>query len=39
VAYTKEHLHAAVELNGPIYADQVLTTAEVVEVKVGYVAG
>jgi hypothetical protein len=25
-----EHLHAAVELNAPIYAEHVLTTAEVV---------
>lgn len=30
-APTAEHLHAAVELNGPLYADRVLTTAEVVD--------
>jgi nicotinamidase-related amidase len=29
-ALTKEHLHAAVELNGPLYAESVLTTAEVI---------
>ena len=29
-ALTMEHLHAAVELNAPIYAEHVLTTAEVV---------
>jgi nicotinamidase-related amidase len=30
-AVTKEHMHAAVELNGPLYAESVLTTtAEVV---------
>jgi nicotinamidase-related amidase len=28
-ALTMEHLHAAVELNAPIYAEHVLTTAEV----------
>jgi nicotinamidase-related amidase len=29
-AFSMEHMHAAVELNGPIYAEQVLTTAEVI---------
>ena len=29
-AFTREWMHAAVELNAPIYAEQVLTTAEVV---------
>jgi hypothetical protein len=29
-AFSKEHMHAAVELNGPIYAEQVLTTADVI---------
>jgi nicotinamidase-related amidase len=29
-AFTTEHMHAAVELNGPIYAEQVLTTADVI---------
>lgn len=29
-AFTKEHMHAAVDLNGPIYAEPVLTTAEVI---------
>ena len=29
-AYTHEHLHAAVELNGPLYAEWVLTTAAVI---------
>ncbi len=28
-AFTKEHLHAAVELNGPLYAE-VVTTGEFV---------
>jgi nicotinamidase-related amidase len=28
-AFSKEHLHAATELNGPLYADAVRTTAEV----------
>jgi nicotinamidase-related amidase len=29
-ALTQEHMHAAVELNAQIYAEHVLTTAEVV---------
>jgi hypothetical protein len=29
-AFTKEHLHAAVELNGPLYAEAVVPAREVV---------
>jgi hypothetical protein len=29
-AFSFEHLHAAVELNAPIYAEEVLTTADVI---------
>jgi nicotinamidase-related amidase len=29
-AFTREHLHAAVDLNGPIYAERVATTKDVV---------
>lgn len=29
-AFTKEHLHAAVELNGPLYAEAVVPAVEVV---------
>jgi nicotinamidase-related amidase len=29
-AFTQEHVHAAVELNGPLYAETVLTTAEAI---------
>ena len=30
-AFTPEHLHAAVHLNGPLYADEICTTAELVQ--------
>jgi nicotinamidase-related amidase len=29
-AFTKEHMHAAVELNGPIYAESVVTTSDLI---------
>ena len=29
-AFSSEHMHAAVELNGPLYAESVLTTADVI---------
>lgn len=30
-AFTKEHMHAATELNGPLYAESVVTTSELIK--------
>jgi len=29
-AFTKEHMHAATELNGPLYAESVIVTSELI---------